>query len=981
MKYLRRFWMREVAILVGMTVITVVLTAPLSLHPATMVPEPSDPLLSAWRMHWVKHAVLSGPERLARLFDANIFHPYPLTLAFSEHFLAETLLALPILAAARSHLMGLSVSALLSFVLTAYAFYLLITEWTGCRRAGLIAGFLLAFSPFRFGHIHHLELLVTQWMPLTLLALHWRLRYRPHHEPDAASRARRRAVSVVLLVLFFNLQALSSVYYSVYLVIACGLMCLIYALAGWIQWRGALLVDAAIFGGVTLAVNWPIWQVYFRFSELMGAVRTPGEVRIYSAALADYFTTIPHNLLYGWTFGHWQFEGHQYQPLMPVGLAGLGLAIAGILTLARRPHGHFSVRWLGVFLIASTVVGFVLSLGTNDEALGPALSPVLSRVLPYQWLYDHIPGFTGLRVPARSGVLVVLGLAGLAGAGAASIAQLRARVARLPASTVILAAVSAVAVVEYWSVPLSGPELPNSGGPSALHEWLREATPSDAVILELPQRGASEFLYQYASTFHWRRLLNGGSGYTPPAHREMRDWFKTFPDWRSVDAAQQLGVNYIILHEAQYSVEEWQAILAQLPGYLAAFEEIHQVGSDVVLRVARPDCRTSAPSVNAGLSLSGDDQEVTAVVVLHNNAPAAFVADVSNTPSALLLGERALASFFEPLITPPGETRTLKVSLGQALPADGRLLARLTTLNTTIPVGQPSLPSSDVPPLTMVPLEITFSDGPKMEGYGLPQDLTDTSSISGLRACSTLAMVLRWKTGVVGDTVVVQLVDRFGRTVMESRTHPWADTADTIMDQHTLPLPGTLPPGAYGLRVRIVSSAGKERLVSTDGGNLVSVDQLPILPVIIRPGVSSQFVSAEPLAIMGAGVELMQARVPEAALAAGEWVRLGLIWRAKDRIERDLTVFTQLIGPDGRVWGQQDNPPVGGWYPTSMWHPGEVVQDEYALHIDLQAPAGTYQLVIGMYDSQTGQRVTVTRPDGTVSDHLVLREYWLTDEQ
>jgi len=212
LSFLKRSFVAEWMVLTGLFLATLVMLYPLSLNPNEMVPEPADPLLNVWRMHWDKHSILSGVDSLRRLFDANIFYPYPMTLAYSEHFLMETALALPILLLADSHLLGMNLSVLLSFVLSAYGAYLLISDWTRNRWAGLFAGFLLAFAPYRYGHINHLELLVMQWMPLTLLSLHWLL-----------TRTHRRYL--VLFILFFNLQALSAVNYTFHLALACAKSC------------------------------------------------------------------------------------------------------------------------------------------------------------------------------------------------------------------------------------------------------------------------------------------------------------------------------------------------------------------------------------------------------------------------------------------------------------------------------------------------------------------------------------------------------------------------------------------------------------------------------------------------------------------------------------------------------------------------------------------------------------------------------------
>ena len=70
-----------------------------------------------------------------------------------------------------------------------------------------------------------------------------------------------------------------------------------------------------------------------------------------------------------------------------------------------------------------------------------------------------------------------------------------------------------------------------------------------------------------------------------------------------------------------------------------------------------------------------------------------------------------------------------------------------------------------------------------------------------------------------------------------------------------------------------------------------------------------------------------------------------------------MTVFTQLLGPDGQVWGQRDNVPGGGWYPVSLWLPGQPVVDDYAFQIHPDAPPGNYRLIAGLYFSDSQARL------------------------
>ena len=50
-------------------------------------------MLQYWSMAWPVQLLRDDPLHLAgRLFDANIFHPYPHTLAYTDHLLGATLL-------------------------------------------------------------------------------------------------------------------------------------------------------------------------------------------------------------------------------------------------------------------------------------------------------------------------------------------------------------------------------------------------------------------------------------------------------------------------------------------------------------------------------------------------------------------------------------------------------------------------------------------------------------------------------------------------------------------------------------------------------------------------------------------------------------------------------------------------------------------------------------------------------------------------
>jgi hypothetical protein len=89
-------------------------------------------------------------------------------------------------------------------------------------------------------------------------------------------------------------------------------------------------------------------------------------------------------------------------------------------------------------------------------------------------------------------------------------------------------------------------------------------------------------------------------------------------------------------------------------------------------------------------------------------------------------------------------------------------------------------------------------------------------------------------------------------------------------------------------------------------------------------------------------------------------------------MEVGYTVFTHLLDGGEQIRGQQDNPPMGGSYPTTLWVSGEIVVDEYAIEIQGDAQPGVHAIEVGMYDPSNVQRLPVLDPTGVMGDRVLL---------
>ena len=122
-------------------------------------------------------------------------------------------------------------------------------------------------------------------------------------------------------------------------------------------------------------------------------------------------------------------------------------------------------------------------------------------------------------------------------------------------------------------------------------------------------------------------------------------------------------------------------------------------------------------------------------------------------------------------------------------------------------------------------------------------------------------------------------------------------------------------------------------------------------------------------------------RIHPNGVEAGTSLQVTLWWRAPHLMDRDYTLFIHMIGPDGRIWAQQDRLLQHGDYPTSMWLPGETVKSEYELQLPADAPPGEYTLKMGIYYWETGERLPVWDGEGqrAPDDAVLLQSITLTE--
>jgi hypothetical protein len=236
-------------------------------------------------------------------------------------------------------------------------------------------------------------------------------------------------------------------------------------------------------------------------------------------------------------------------------------AIAGIVLLALSRRARLFAAGMPAsafgFYLGATMAAFAISLGPTPRVLG---TPMVVDS-PYRFLYSFVPGFDGLRVPARVGMLVALFLSVLGGYGAAALEQ-RWRSGRrwiLAAGVLFLFEATSAPIVlnSTWGVtnlePPAGRMLVGAERPP-VYAFLA-TLPAEAAIVEMPfGEDQYELRYMVYSSSHWRPLLNGYSGGVPPSYVRLRATLRTVltePDraWTTLIGS---AATHVVVHENIY---------------------------------------------------------------------------------------------------------------------------------------------------------------------------------------------------------------------------------------------------------------------------------------------------------------------------------------------------------------------------------------------------------------------------------------------
>ncbi|MEU9827695.1 hypothetical protein [Micromonospora chersina] len=546
--------------------LAVLMTWPTLRYPRYTLPQDYwDPSLQSWQLAWSGHILLTDP---GQLWSSNTFFPEPWSFAFSDTLLGYAPAGM-IGVGPEDALLRYNILFVLAHALATFGAYALARQLGAGRIGGAVAGASYAYAPWLLAQAGHLHILSNGGIPLALAMLArghgWSLRhgYRPRRRHAGWAFA-GWLVAAWQLSLGFGI-GLPFAY------LLAGVV-LVSAVVWFVRRRrvkrpfGRRLFLADLLGGLVFAaVGAALAVPYFKVAELHpNAARTLGDIQLYSPPVSGFFTAPAESRIWGELHegARAALPWHPEMTLLP-GFVLYALAAGGLFFSVWRVRHR-------LFLLAGVLVTMSLAMGTR----------FLDGRFTYVPLFEHLPGWNGLRTPGRMMLWTTL-LLGLLAAGAltafcARVRELAAeRVPPWPGPWLRLATLVPLLLVVVEGLNVT-PHLVVPRQPAVMRTV-------DGPMLVLPSSQNLDQPVMLWSTDRFQRMVNGGSGFTPNSQAQAREVTVSFPDFASVDYLRRRGVKNVVVLRDRLGGTPWEGMLDRPVDGLGVTRE--EVGDAVVYRL------------------------------------------------------------------------------------------------------------------------------------------------------------------------------------------------------------------------------------------------------------------------------------------------------------------------------------------------------------------------------------------------------------
>jgi hypothetical protein len=353
---------------------------------------------------------------------------------------------------------------------------------------------------------------------------------------------------------------------------------------GFMPWLLALVAIAAVFfraPAVSAAFDSPVASGFLGAEALAKSANWKDKFRrvltwvLLVATLTQFIALATVLLVGGFEF---HLFGMPIRARTPMRMVFQFVTAAGLL-LAVSPRMRSKAALLAkspvVFFFLATVIAIWLSMGPMpSDGDGRA-----SGFGIYGGFYHYVPGFNGLRVPARYAMIAGLFVAVTAGFGTRALldppkpgelSSGRRRTAVLVIAALVLLEGAAIPmeINRTWAQNEAMPPARVMTGAQVPPAYARIASlPAGTVVTEFPFGDAAwEIRYTYYAAAHWKPITNGYSGNFPQSYRErvarlQRVTANPDASWQTL---RDSGTTHVVIHRNAFAkvedadaVEDW----------------------------------------------------------------------------------------------------------------------------------------------------------------------------------------------------------------------------------------------------------------------------------------------------------------------------------------------------------------------------------------------------------------------------------------
>ncbi|HKZ81777.1 MAG TPA: DUF4214 domain-containing protein [Pyrinomonadaceae bacterium] len=593
---------RELLVFVAFLILTIAMTWPWVMHLRDAASDAGDPYYVAWNLWWDYHQTFTDP---LRLFHANIFYPYSYTLAFSEHNYGSAIFCFPLFAIGLRPLTVTGIATLLGFAFSAYGAFRLTRTLTESTGIAWVSGIAFGFVPYRFGQLAHLMYLSSGWIPILLEALVLFMRRRSWGSAtwlgvsfflNALTSVHWFVLTLIPLGLTILLMLIRNGGWRDTRIWFRGLSALTVAALSLIPFllpyvRVANLygftrsVEEARFFSARL-IHWFVPSFRNRMWHGLNAQARAGEKELFPG-FVPLLLMLASVFLVRARGDNDNLELRRIRSGRVAILLDLVIINCGVLFVTISGYGFFKLRILGVYLFRLYNPYIVLAIG--GVALiarlmlaypvlltGPTQGSLLASIrserrsdafwigiiwtvtgfagslgmncLFYRTLYEFVPFFRSIRVPARWAMICYVGLVILAGLGTSQLAQLLGRHWCRVKPVAVYVIIAAALLVEQRVAPLE--LIRGAVDPDALTMWFKQ-TPMAGGIVELPSGYGLMQNYGYVlrAADHGRPLVTAVSGFPPVIPQQIQSLTEASPIPGSfLDLLESIPCSYLVIH-------------------------------------------------------------------------------------------------------------------------------------------------------------------------------------------------------------------------------------------------------------------------------------------------------------------------------------------------------------------------------------------------------------------------------------------------